>query len=61
VATKLGISIAGTLAVIRAAARAKLIDFKDTIEGLKQPNFRVSPRFLAEFVEEYQREQSEEP
>lgn len=43
VATTLGLQVAGTLAVLRDAAKQRLINLRDAIEKLQRTTFRASP------------------
>jgi predicted nucleic acid-binding protein len=53
VATRLGIPIAGTLAVLRDAAMAGLIDLRPVFDRLKQTTFRASPKLFADLLAEF--------
>ena len=51
-----GIPIAGTVAVLRDAALAGLIDLKASLEKLRKTNFRASPRVYAQIIADYERQ-----
>lgn len=54
VARRLGIPIAGTLAVLRDAAVAGLLDLKSALDLLRQTTFRASPKLFAQVLAEFQ-------
>jgi predicted nucleic acid-binding protein len=54
IAVRMGIPIAGTLAVIRDAALAGLLDLKGTIDHLKQTSFRASPALFDEILADFE-------
>lgn len=54
VAARLGLAVAGTLAVLRDAALSGRLDLKSTLERLKQTTFRGSPRLFAEILAEFE-------
>jgi predicted nucleic acid-binding protein len=58
VAIRLGIPIAGTLAVLRDAATAGLLELKSAFDRLKQTTFRASPKLFAEILAEFEKARS---
>ena len=55
VAIRLGIPVAGTLAVLRDAATAGLVDLNSAFDRLKQTTFRASPKLFSQVLEEFER------
>jgi predicted nucleic acid-binding protein len=51
-ANKLGIPNIGTLGILRAGARRRLLSLPTALERLAETNFRVSQRLLADLLEE---------
>jgi predicted nucleic acid-binding protein len=49
-AVRRGLSVAGTLAVLDAAARRRLLNFDFAIARLRETNFRLSPMLLKAFT-----------
>ena len=54
IAARLGIPIAGTLAVLRDAATAGLLDLNSAFDRLKQTSFRASPRLFTQILEDFE-------
>lgn len=54
VAIRLGIPIAGTLAVLRDAATSGLLDLKSAFDRLKQTTFRASPKLLNDILTDFE-------
>ena len=50
VAVRLGIAVAGTLAVLRDAALAGLLDLEPALDRLRQTTFRASPGLIAQIL-----------
>ena len=55
IAVRLGIPIAGTLAVLRDAATAGLIDLRSAFDRLKRTTFRASPTLFAEILADFEK------
>lgn len=55
VAVRLGIPIAGTLAVLRDAAMAGLLDLASAFDRLKRTTFRAPPKLFAEILAEFEK------
>ena len=55
VATRLGIPIAGTLAVLRDGALAGLLDLRAALERLRQTTFRASPKLFAQVLADFEK------
>ena len=51
------LSVTGTLGVLRQAARRGLIDLADTLNKLRQTNFRASPGLIVTLLIQFQDEQ----
>jgi len=54
-ALQLGISIAGTLGVLRDAALGGLVDLESCLEKVRKTNFRASPQVYAKILADYER------
>jgi predicted nucleic acid-binding protein len=50
VASRMGIAVAGTIAVIELAANRKLLDVESVVDKLRRTNFRCSSNLLDEMV-----------
>lgn len=55
IATRLGIPIAGTLAVLRDAALSQLLDLKQAFERLNATSFRASPKLLEQVLRDFEK------
>lgn len=53
-ASRLGIAVAGTLAVLVDAADAKLIDLRSTLQQLQLTTFRASPALFSETLRQHE-------
>jgi predicted nucleic acid-binding protein len=51
-AERRGLSVIGTLGVLREAANEGLLDLRTAIERLRQTSFHVSPAVLAKLLED---------
>ncbi len=49
-----GLNVIGTLGVLVNAHEHGLADLRDSIDGLLQTTFHISPRLLATILENYQ-------
>lgn len=55
VAVRLGIPVAGTLAVLHDAAMSGLLDLKTAFDQLKQTTFRASPGLFGEVLADFEK------
>jgi len=53
VALKKGFEVAGTLGVLRLAARSKIIDLADALSRLRKTNFRYRQEMLDDLLKEF--------
>jgi predicted nucleic acid-binding protein len=51
-AERRGLSVIGTIGVLREAAAEGLLDLRTAIERLRQTSFHISPLILASLIEE---------
>jgi predicted nucleic acid-binding protein len=54
VATRLGVPVAGTLAVLRDAAGAGALDLRAAFDRLRATTFRASPRLIDQVLREFE-------